>query len=92
MFVANQQHLQVPLFSTLDELKAESRKRLENSWAGTFRREVFGRLDERPFAVLYADIDSRPNTPVNVLIGLEALRTGFGWTNEEMYDSLPDTF
>jgi hypothetical protein len=87
MFVANQKHLQVPMFSTLDELKAESRKRLENSWAGTFRREVFGRLDERPFAVLYADVDSRPNTPVNVLMGLETLRTGFGWTNEEMYEA-----
>lgn len=87
MFVANQQHLQEPLFSTLDELKAESRKRLEDSWAGTFRREVFARLDERPFAVLYADVDSRPNTPVNVLMGLETLRTGFGWTNEEMYEA-----
>lgn len=87
MFVVNQQHLQVHLFSTLDELPKKVREMLENSWAGTFRREVFGRLDERPFAVLYADVDSRPNTPVNVLMGLDALRTGFGWTNEEMYEA-----
>lgn len=87
MFVANQQHLQSPLFSTLDELPRKVRAVLENSWAGTFRREVFARLDERPFAVLYADVDSRPNTPVNVLVGLEALRTGLGWTNEEMYEA-----
>lgn len=87
MFVVNQQHLQVPMFSTLDELPKKVREMLENSWAGTFRREVFGRLDERPFAVLYADVDSRPNTPVNVLVGLDALRTGFGWTNEEMYEA-----
>jgi hypothetical protein len=87
MFAANQQHLQSPLFSTLDELNEKSRVVLESSWAGTFRREVFVRLDEKPFAVLYADVDSRPNTPVNVLVGLETLRTGFGWTNQEMYEA-----
>ena len=87
MFVANQQHMQSPLFSTLDELNKKSRASLESSWAGTFRREVFARLDERPFGVLYADVDSRPNTPVNVLVGLDALRTGFGWTNEEMHEA-----
>jgi len=87
MFVANQQHLQSPLFSTLDELNEKSRTRLENSWAGTFRREVFARLDEKAFGVLYAEVESRPNTPVNVLVGLETLRTGFGWTNEDMYEA-----
>lgn len=87
MFVANQQHMQSALFSTLDELNEKSRVALENSWAGTFRREVFARLDEKPFGVLYAEVDSRPNTPVNVLIGLDALRTGFGWTNEDMYEA-----
>ena len=87
MFVANQQHMQSALFSTLDELNEKSRVALENSWAGTFRREVFARLNEKPFGVLYAEVDSRPNTPVNVLIGLDALRTGFGWTNEDMYEA-----
>ena len=87
MFRANQRHLQIPLLSTLDELPKKTREQLEDSWAGTFRREVFARLDEQPFAVLYAEVDSRPNTAVNVLVCLEALRVGFGWTNEQMYEA-----
>jgi len=50
-------------------------------------REFFCRLDEEPFAVLYADIPSRPNIPVNVLVGLEYLKAGNGWTDEEMYEA-----
>lgn len=85
MFRENQAHLQGPLFSTLDELPPGMREMLEASWAGVFRREVFARLDEKPFAVLYAEQASRPNVAVNVLVGLEVLKAGFGWTDEEMY-------
>ena len=85
MFRENKSHLQGKLFSTLDELPSGIRAMLEDSWAGTFRREVFSRLDEQPFAVLYSAHGSRPNVPVNVLVGLEILKTGFSWTDEEMY-------
>lgn len=51
-----------------------------------FYREFFCRLKEEPFAVLYADCPSRPNVPVNVLVGLEALKAGFGWSDEELHD------
>jgi hypothetical protein len=27
---------------------------------------------------------SRPNGPVNVLVGLEALKAGFGWSGQEL--------
>ena len=52
MFQANAEHLQTSLYSTLDDLTAHGRVRLEKSWAGTFYQEVFVRLDERAFAVL----------------------------------------
>lgn len=85
MFRENREHLQQHLFSTLDELPDGMREMLEQSWAGTFRWEVFARLDEKSFAVLYSDEASRPNVPVNVLVGLEVLKSGFGWTDEELY-------
>ena len=85
MFRTNTNHRQGHLFSTLDELSPGVREMLENSWAGTFRREVFSRLDEQPFAVLYSATGSRPNVAVNVLVGLEILKAGHGWTDEEMY-------
>lgn len=85
MFKENTNHLQIPLISDLDKLSEKSRKRLEESWAGVFRREVFGRINEKSYALLYSNDPSRPNEPVNVLVSLEILKSGFGWTDEEMY-------
>jgi hypothetical protein len=87
MFKKNQRHMQIPLTSHVDELPEKLRKRLENSWAGVFYREFFTRLNEAPFGVLYADCPSRPNVAVNVLVGLEYLKAGNGWSDEEMYDA-----
>lgn len=86
MFVANDRHLQIPMFVSIDSLPKKIRKRLETSWAEAFYHYVFARIGEDRFAVLYADEPSRPNTPVNVLVGLEILKSGFGWSDEEMYD------
>jgi hypothetical protein len=88
MFRKNQRHLQPALISDLDHLTEKQRHRLDESWAGTFRREVFARLDESPFADLYSDTASRPNIPVNVLIGLETLKAGHGWSDEDLHDEL----
>ena len=49
--------------------------------------EFFSRIDEQSFAVLYSEKDSRPNVPVNVLVGLEALKAGFGWSDQELYEN-----
>lgn len=87
MFKQNRRHMQIPLTSHVDEMPPKLRKRLENSWAGVFYRDFFCRMDETPFSVLYADIPSRPNIPINVLVGLEFLKAGNGWTDEELYDN-----
>jgi hypothetical protein len=87
MFQYNDAHLQQPLISTLDELSPKLKKGLEESWAGAFYHSFFRQIDEAPFAVLYAEVDSRPNVPVNVLVGLEVLKAGNGWTDEEMYEA-----
>jgi Transposase domain (DUF772)/Transposase DDE domain len=87
MFKKNKRHLQPPLLSNVTQLPEKHRLRLENSWAGVYYREVFCRINEDLFAVLYADFPSRPNIPVNVLVGLEFLKAGFGWSDEELYDA-----
>ncbi len=87
MFRKNNRHLQIPLTSHVDELPEPLRKRLRNSWAETFYQQFFCRLDETPFEVLYADLPSRPNVPVNVLASLEFLKAANGWTDEELYDN-----
>jgi hypothetical protein len=86
MFKKNHRHFQLPLTSNVDELPPKLRKHLDTSWSGAFYREFFCRLDETPFAILYADCPSRPNIPVNVLVGLEYLKAGNGWSDEEMLE------
>ena len=87
MFRKNNKHQQPALISAASELPEKQRKRLENSWAGPFYREFFSRIDEQAFANLYSELASRPNVPVNVLVGLEALKAGFGWSDQELYDN-----
>jgi hypothetical protein len=87
MFKKNIKHQQPALISAASELPEKQRKRLENSWAGTFYQEFFSHIHEETFSVLYSDLPSRPNVAVNVLVGLEALKAGFGWSDEELYEN-----
>ena len=87
MFRHNRKHLQPSLMSDVMTMSKVQREHLEQSWADTFREHCFKQIDESIFAVLYADVPSRPNVPVNVLVGLEILKSGLGWSDEELYDS-----
>jgi hypothetical protein len=87
MFRKNAGHQQKTFLGNLNDLPTKQQKRLEQSWAGTFYDEIFTRIDEAPYAALYADQPSRPNIPVNILVGLEILKAGKGWSDEEMYEN-----
>jgi hypothetical protein len=89
MFRKNEDHRQQSYFSGAQLLPEYLRERLEESWAGTFYREVFCRIDEEVFAVLYSgDKASRPNVPVNVLMGVDILKSGFGWSDDELLEQV----
>ena len=62
MFTRNEQHLQKSMFGSINSLPEKILKRLEASWAGTFYEQVFVRIEEDRFAVLYSDKPSRPCT------------------------------
>jgi len=86
MFKTNTKHQQPALISAVSDLPEKQRLRLEQSWAGTFYQEFFSRINEETFSVLYSDQPSRPNGPINVLVGLDSLKAGFGWSDAELYD------
>lgn len=88
MFRQHTQHLQSSFVDTVAQLSAARQERLEHSWAGEFYREVFCRLDETIFANVYSDVPSRPNTPVNQLVGIEILKSAYNWSDEELFDHL----
>lgn len=62
--------------------------RLNNSWPGFFSEDVFPYIDENPYAVLYGPANSRPNTPVNVIIGLLVLKELFQCSDKEAVECL----
>lgn len=86
MFQKNKGHEQQRMFTAVDQLSVIAKKRLEESWAQSFYKDYFCKIDETIFSVLYSDKASRPNTPVNILVGFETLKSGFGWSDEELYD------
>ena len=74
------------MFTAVDQLPETARKNLERSWAHVFYHEFFCKLDETVFSVLYSEKYSRPNTPINILVGFETLKSGFGLSDERLYD------
>ena len=88
MFRAHTDHLQTGFLDTVAQFPGSKRQRLEDSWAGAFYHEVFCRIDEPTFAPLYSDEPSRPNAPVNMSAGLEMLKSGFNWSDEELFNHL----
>lgn len=84
MFRKNNQHQQPNFFNSDLLMPDKMRQQLHDSWAGVFRTEVFRRIPEGRFALLYSETDSHPNAPVNVLVGGDMLKDGFGWTDEEL--------
>jgi hypothetical protein len=86
MYKRNKRAQQPLLLSDVNDLPERTKKYLQNSWAETFRREIFLRIPEDRFKVLYDPNPSRPNVAVNILLGLEILKEWRGWSDEELYE------
>ena len=79
---------QISLFDSFNNLTPREQKALENSWAKVFAEEIFPKIDEKPFSVLYSEKASRPNTPVNVIIGACIIKELFDYSDDEMVEGL----
>lgn len=86
-FVPND-HQQLSLFDSLGFLSQRKRRMLENSWAETFSSHIFTHIDEHIFAPLYSEkTNSRPNAPINVIVGALILKEFTGMTDDEIRES-----
>jgi hypothetical protein len=89
VFRPNETHRQQDLFGIEAQLSPDLRKRLLESKEYAFYQEIFCRIPEALFAELYSeDPASRPNAPVNVLVGAMILQHLNDWTFEELLDRL----
>ena len=79
---------QLSLEDSFLTLTAREKKALENSWAQVFADEIFPAIDEERFSVLYSEKGSRPNTPVNVIIGALIIKELFDYSDDELVENL----
>jgi hypothetical protein len=87
VFRPNETHHQQDIFGIETQLSPELWKRLRESKEYAFYKEVFCRIPEEVFADLYSDSPAtRPNTPVNVLVGALILQHMYDWTFAELID------
>ena len=84
MFCENKEHEQLKLFSFYKSLKPEVKKLIASSWAPSFFKKIFMNIDESKFKDMYSDKSSRPNKPVNTLVGLEIIKQLFNYTDNEL--------
>ena len=64
-------------------------KMMRNSWAKDFSDIVFPAINEERFSVLYSGNDaSRPNAPINVIIGALMLKELNSLTDDELLESI----
>ena len=79
---------QLSLNDKLMNLTEREKKALDKSWAKIFANEIFPAIDEERFSVLYSDKASRPNTPVNVIIGALIIKELFDYSDDEIVENL----
>lgn len=86
-FVANNNQ-QLSLIDSTFNLTEREKRVLEKSWAKVFAEKVFPAIDENIFSVLYSNKASRPNTPINVIVGSLILKEALGDTDDELVEAL----
>jgi len=87
-FVANRTQ-QVGLNDRFNNLTEREQKVVLGSWAKPFSEIIFPSIREEDFAVLYSDNKAtRPNTPINIVIGAMIIKEIVGMSDDEVLESL----
>jgi hypothetical protein len=80
---------QICLEDNFANMNERTKKFVINSWAKGFSDLIFPAIDEKRFAVLYSKTKaSRPNNPVNAVIGSLILKELFDLTDDELLASI----
>ena len=78
---------QLSLFDSLGFLSQRKLNILNKSWAKPFSDYIFTKIDEMIFAPLYSqNSNSRPNAPINVIVGCLILKELNGLTDDEILE------
>lgn len=80
---------QYSITDSFNYLSERTQKFIENSWAKGFSEIIFPAINEERFSVLYSSNQAtRPNGPVNVIIGSLILKEMLSLTDDELLASI----
>jgi hypothetical protein len=88
MFKKNTKHLQTDIFGLFNSLPAKMLDKIKQSEEYYFYKLIFCQIDEQIFSVLFSDIKSRPNSPINALVSAIILMNKRHWTFEELFKQI----
>ncbi len=88
MFKKSDSYRQYALFGLTNTLSDRQTKMMKDSIENSFLENIFSKINENDFKVLYSEKKSRPNVPVNKLVGSLILKHLFNWTYEELFRNL----
>ena len=80
---------QVSLNDRFNNLTEKEKKAVLGSWAKPFAEVIFPSICEDRFAVLYSSNKAtRPNTPINIVVGAMMIQEIVGMTDDEVLEGL----
>lgn len=80
---------QITLNDSFINQTPRTQKMIMNSWCKDFADIVFPAIKEDRFSVLYSDSkNSRPNTPINIIVGALILKESNGLNDDELLESI----
>lgn len=83
------EYQQITFDDKFNNLSPRTQKIVMKSWAKDFAEIVFPAINEERFAVLYSEhAFSRPNNPINVMVGALMLKEMLGLSDDELVDSI----
>lgn len=88
MFKKNESYKQYGLFGVTDSLSDSQRSMMKTSIEHSFFVNIFSKINEKDFDVLYSTKKSRPNVPVNQLVGALILKNLHNWTYQQLFMNL----
>lgn len=89
MFKKSNPNQQVDMFtgaSSVLEGKFLKRYNDPNAWHNLFRTQVYGRIEESSYSVLFDDTMGAPNAPISLLVSMMVLKEAYGWSDLQLFE------
>lgn len=89
MFRKSEPEKQLNIFGNIGGmLNGKARRQFDDpqAWHNLFRKEVYGRINESDYKVLFSESMGAPNVSIRTMVSMMILKEGFGWSDNQMFE------